>query len=60
MVCQNLQKIAADARSAKAFEDVEAAKADLVKTLDLLDCETQGGLQVLNEKLDRLLKQTGA
>jgi hypothetical protein len=60
MVGQNLQNIAADARSAKTFEDVESAKADLVRTLDLLDCETTGGLQVLNEKLDRLLKHAGA
>jgi hypothetical protein len=37
MVGQNLQNIAADARSAKTFEDVE-------RVLDLLDCRTQGGL----------------
>ncbi|HET9058980.1 MAG TPA: hypothetical protein VFN61_03595 [Acidimicrobiales bacterium] len=37
MVGQNLQNIAADARSAKTFEDVE-------RIIDLLDCHTQGGL----------------
>jgi hypothetical protein len=37
MVGQNLQNVAADARSAKTFEDVE-------RVLDLLDCRTQGGL----------------
>jgi hypothetical protein len=40
MVGQNLQNEAADARSAKTFEDVEVV-------LDRLDCSTQGGLQVL-------------
>lgn len=53
MVGQTLQNIVADARAAKTFEDVEAAKADLVKALDLLDCETRGGVGTINEKLDR-------
>jgi hypothetical protein len=38
MVGQNLQNLAADARAAKTFEDVE-------HVLDLLDCRTQGGLR---------------
>jgi hypothetical protein len=38
MVGQNLQNEAADARSAKTFEDVEVV-------LDRLNCETQGGLK---------------
>lgn len=38
MVGQNLQNVAADARSAKTFEDVE-------RIIDLLDCHTRGGLQ---------------
>ena len=36
MVGQNLQNIAADARSAKTFEDVE-------RIIDLLDCPDPGG-----------------
>jgi hypothetical protein len=55
MVGQNLQNAASHARAAKSFEDVEAVKSDLAKALDALDLKTQGGLQVLNEKLDRLL-----
>jgi len=38
MVGQNLQNEAADARAAKTFEDVE-------RIIDLLDCDTSGGLQ---------------
>jgi hypothetical protein len=38
MVGQNLQNVAADARSAKTFEDVETV-------LNLLDVHTQGGLK---------------
>jgi hypothetical protein len=38
MVGQNLQNVAADARSAKTFEDVETV-------LNLLDIHTQGGLK---------------
>jgi hypothetical protein len=53
MVGQNLQNLAADARSAKTFEDVE-------KIIDLLDCHTQGGLAVLLEALEDLKRQIGA
>jgi hypothetical protein len=45
MVGQNLQNEAADARSAKTFEDVEEARDGLRRVLDLLDCHTQGGLK---------------
>ena len=45
MVGQNLQNEAADARSAKQFEDTEAMKADVVRALDLLDTRTEGGLR---------------
>jgi hypothetical protein len=44
MVGQNLQNEAADARSAKTFEDVE-------RVLDLLRLDTAGGLKDLYEKL---------
>jgi len=60
MVGQNLQNIAADARAAKTFEDVESAKADLTTALDLLDCETRGGIGTLNDKIDRLIKKIDA
>jgi hypothetical protein len=44
MVGQNLQNVAADARSAKTFEDVE-------RVMDLLRLDTEGGLADLYEKL---------
>ena len=47
---QNLQNIAADARSAKTVEDVE-------RIIDLLDCRTQGGLQLILEAIDELKAQ---
>ena len=47
MVGQNLQNIAADARSAKTFEDVE-------RIIDLLDCHTQGGLADIMASLEDL------
>ncbi|HTV11068.1 MAG TPA: hypothetical protein VME20_04330 [Acidimicrobiales bacterium] len=50
MVGQNLQNIAADARSAKTFEDVE-------RIIDLLDCHTQGGLADIMEEVQRLRVQ---
>lgn len=45
MVGQNLQNAAADARTAKMFEDIELVKADMVTALDRLDTHTSGGLQ---------------
>jgi hypothetical protein len=47
MVGQNLQNEAADARSAKTFEDVEVV-------LDLLDCRTQGGLMDILKAIEAL------
>ncbi|HTW07197.1 MAG TPA: hypothetical protein VME46_06795 [Acidimicrobiales bacterium] len=47
MVGQNLQNIAADARSAKTFDDVE-------RIIDLLDAHTQGGIKEILEKLAEL------
>ena len=45
MVGQNLQNAAADARSAKTFEDVE-------RLLDLLNVHTQGGLKDLLDAIE--------
>jgi len=53
MVGQNLQNVAADARSAKTFEDVE-------RVLDLLDCRTQGGLHDILEAVEDLKAQIAA
>jgi hypothetical protein len=53
MVGQNLQNIAADARSAKTFEDVE-------RVLDLLDCRTQGGLHDILAAIEDLRGQVVA
>jgi hypothetical protein len=51
MVGQNLQNQAADARSAKTFEDVEAI-------LDRLDVHTQGGLKDILDAVNALGQQT--
>jgi len=48
MVGQNVQAAAADARQAKTFEDTEIV-------VDRLDTETEGGISVLNAKLDTLI-----
>jgi len=47
MVGQNLQNIAADARSAKTFQDVETV-------LDRLDTHTQGGLKDVLDAIEAL------
>jgi hypothetical protein len=47
MVGQNVQSLAADARSANTFKDAEAI-------LDRLDVRTQGGLQVILERLNEI------
>ena len=47
MVGQNLQNEASDARSSKTFEDTETI-------VDRLDCETQGGIKVLLDKLNEI------
>ena len=51
MVGQNLQNVAADARSAKTFEDVESV-------LNLLDIHTQGGLKDVLDAVNALSSQT--
>jgi hypothetical protein len=57
MVGQNLQSIAADARSARMFDDIEKVKADMATALDRLDTRTQGGLK---DVLDAVERQGGA
>jgi hypothetical protein len=52
MVGQNVQQEASDARSAKTFEDTEMI-------VDRLSLDTEGGIQVLNDKLDRIIKKMG-
>jgi hypothetical protein len=47
MVGQNLQNVAADARSAKTFQDVETV-------LDRLDTRTQGGLKDVMDAIESL------
>lgn len=47
MVGQNVQSLAADARSANTFKDAE-------RILDLLDVHTQGGLQVILDRLNAM------
>lgn len=54
MVGQNLQNEAADARSAKTFEDVEDARQNLRKALDLLDLHTEGGLKDILDAIEQL------
>jgi uncharacterized membrane protein len=54
MVGQNLQNVAADARAAKTFEDVEAAKQDIERALDLLDVHTEGGIKSVLDRLDAM------
>jgi hypothetical protein len=49
MVGQNLQNIAADARAAKTFQDVETV-------LDRLDTHTDGGLKDVLDAIERLHK----
>ena len=48
MVGQNLQNEAADARAAKQFEDTETV-------VDRLDLTTEGGITVINDKLDLIM-----
>lgn len=54
MVGQNLQNEAADARSTKTFEDVEEARTNIKRALDLLDIHTQGGLKVILDAVESL------
>jgi hypothetical protein len=48
MVGQNVQSLAADARSANTFKDAEAI-------LDRLDLHTQGGLKAILDRLDEIV-----
>jgi hypothetical protein len=54
MVGQNLQNIAADARAAKTFEDIETVKADMVAALDALNTKTEGGLKEVLDAVNRI------
>jgi hypothetical protein len=54
MVGQNLQNEAADARSAKTFEDVEEARDLIRQALGQLDVHTEGGLKLLLDAIDAL------
>ena len=47
MVGQNVQSLAADARSANTFKDAETI-------LDRLDLHTQGGLKAILDRLDEI------
>ena len=54
MVGQNLQNIAADARAAKTFEDIETVKADMINALDALNTRTEGGLKDVLDAIHQL------
>jgi hypothetical protein len=54
MVGQNLQNEAADARSAKQFEDTEDVRNDMKTALDRLDVATAGGLKDVTDRFDAL------
>jgi hypothetical protein len=53
MVGQNVQSLAADARSENTFKDAEVI-------LDRLDIRTQGGLKVILDRIDALAPAAGA
>ncbi len=59
MVGQNLQNVAADARAAKTFEDVEDAREHIKQALDLLDLHTEGGLKVVLDAVESLRPVAG-
>ena len=54
IVGQNVQSQAADARSAKTFEDVESVKADIALALDRLDEKTAGGIKAVLDAVNAL------
>jgi hypothetical protein len=54
MVGQNLQNVAADARAAKTFEDIEKVKTDMVTALDALNTQTAGGLKDVLDAIQKL------
>lgn len=49
MVAGNVQQAASDARAVKQFEDTETIASQL-------NLETEGGLTVLNDKLDKIMR----
>jgi len=57
MVGQNIAALASDARAAKTFQDGEDNKEALVTALDLLDCETDGGIKTVLDRLDAIEKR---
>jgi len=59
MVGQNLQNVAADARAAKTFEDIETVKADMNTALDALNTKTEGGLKDVLDAIEKLAPSTG-
>jgi hypothetical protein len=54
MVGQNLQNAAADARSAKQFEDTEDVRTDMKTALNRLNVDTAGGLKDVTDRFDAL------
>ncbi len=48
---------AADARSAKTFEDIERVKTDVSTALDRLDITTEGGIKEILDAVNRLAVQ---
>jgi hypothetical protein len=60
MVGQNLQNEAADARSAKTFEDVEDARECIRRALDLLDLGTEGGLKAVLDAVRKVSDDVAA
>ena len=58
MVGQNLQNLAADARSAKTVQDVEAVRNGITTALDRLDTTTGDGLRDILDAIQALAPQT--
>jgi hypothetical protein len=54
IVGQNVVAAAADARSAKTFEDAEENKVDIKTAIDLLDTRTEGGLTAVLDAIAAL------
>lgn len=55
LVGGNIQAEAADARAAKTFEYAQDADVKIEKALDLLNVETEGGIRVILDAIDRAL-----
>ena len=55
IVGQRVQSAAADARAQRTLEDAEQIKAEVVNAVNLLRLDTEGGLAVINQKLDDTL-----